>query len=57
VNFTILSKDVMKGEIIVRLFFEDPSKISATNDLDILQVTVKEEIDVQREDWMTLLKK
>jgi hypothetical protein len=47
----------MKGEITIRLFFDDPSKISASNDLDILQVTVKEDIDVQREEWMTLLKK
>ena len=47
----------MKGEIIIKLFFEDPSKISATNDLDMLQVSVREEIDVKREDWTTILKK
>jgi hypothetical protein len=42
---------------MVSLFFEDPSKISATNDLDILQVTVTEKIEVKKEGWMTLLKK
>jgi hypothetical protein len=47
----------MKGEIIIKLFFEDPSKISATNDLDMLQVSVREEIEVKREDWTTILKK
>jgi hypothetical protein len=47
----------MKGQIMVKLFFEDPSKISATNDLDILQVTVSKELKVIREDGMTLLKK
>jgi hypothetical protein len=47
----------MKGQIIIRLFFEDSSKISATNDLDELQVSVREEIEVKREDWITLLKK
>jgi hypothetical protein len=47
----------VKGEIIIKLFFEDPSKISATNDLDMLQVSVREEIEVKREDWTTILKK
>jgi hypothetical protein len=47
----------MKGQIMISLLFEDPSKISATNDLDILQVTVSKELKVNREDGMTLLKK
>ncbi len=42
---------------MIRLFFEDPSKISVTSDLDIMEATVREEIEVKREDWMTLLKK
>ncbi len=29
VNYTVVSKDVIKGEVILKLFYKDPSKISA----------------------------
>ena len=42
--------------MIIKLNFEDPSKISPSNDPDILLVQVQEEIEVKKDEWMALLK-
>ena len=56
VNYTILSKDVMKGEVVLQLFYKDPSKISASNEPDLLQVTVIHEIEIKQDEWLGLLR-
>jgi len=57
VNFTVVSKNLAKAEIILEMNFEDPSKISAGDVLDMLQVRVTDLIDIQRDNWRSVLKK
>ena len=46
VNYTIISKDIKKGEIVAKLDYENPQKISASSDPDIIQATITESIKV-----------
>jgi len=56
VNYTILSKEFSRGEIVVKLNYEDPQKISTSSDPDFIQVTLFEDIKVEGEGWITILK-
>ena len=45
-NFTIASKNIAKGEIVLKLKFESPGKVSDKQELDVLEVNVQQEIEV-----------
>jgi hypothetical protein len=56
VQYSILSKNLMKGEITLKLSYNEPQKISALTDSDILQIIIKEEFELKNADWHAILK-
>lgn len=55
VNFKIENRDTVKGELQLKLQFKYPKKISIETDLDKIQVTFVEDVEVKSSNFIVYI--